>query len=741
VHYFFKRSALCDSGEFFDGAAQVSPSLDFKTRCSTGAPGILVVAPSTDKVWVRTPWGCGAPQPIPEALLLHVARPQGAPRAGGGGGGGGAPLPAPPRPGAPPRPAPIAAAVATAQGELFRLSFSDDKAAALPQMQPAARLAALGFFAPLLSGRWPTGASFQVPCQRAVFDALLSVMAGGDLPLDVEPSPALLYALHAAGDELGAPAPRALLPMGDPAARLGYRADLFALCPAWWRADAEEEARMARGESSVGALVRVNAKLAKALLFEPVTGGKGDGRWLFQEQPPAVMDAQKGLPVLETDPEAKLAAALPKVVGALLAKYPKSLAVAGGAVLGAVAQIPPPGTDVDLFVHSAEADLADLIAVDVKAAAAAAGYKFSESSCAFNFEPPAGRAGSEGKPFQLVLCLHKDRAQILEAFDLAPCKVLARAGPGGVLVVEALPAWCEALKAMAFWVDPTAWSKTAVGRVFKYVAKGFEACVPGTRRAAVVGCAWRSWMSKDPRRTLKRNVFTLDALFNAEAEHVFGTLNNAGAQHWAWDRGGRPPSKTGFHTNPSRVDNATVAAVSAAMWGAPELDVDHEKLPNKVKPGELGRGSYPQMFGGGRRHKKQYTYEHFWGPATREARSTDASLARRNAALKAAEQAAAAEGAVASASGGGGGGGGGSGGGVAAVEVSWSTVRATARFAPWDAGLSSLHNPEKLAALVDKEAAERTAAVVGPACTACGKFGAKVSCGACKQAGTLVRAR
>ena len=48
-HYFFRRSSLANMGCFYDGCGQVTPHLDFKSVCSTGTPGIIVVAPST---WV-----------------------------------------------------------------------------------------------------------------------------------------------------------------------------------------------------------------------------------------------------------------------------------------------------------------------------------------------------------------------------------------------------------------------------------------------------------------------------------------------------------------------------------------------------------------------------------------------------------------------------------------------------------------------------------------------------------------
>lgn len=97
-HYFFLRFSLANVGCFYDGCGQVTPHLDFKSVCSTGTPGIIVVAPSTwvvrlvvggptpshpypfpcsDKTWVRAPWDCDIVE-IPDDLLKLVARPNAA---------------------------------------------------------------------------------------------------------------------------------------------------------------------------------------------------------------------------------------------------------------------------------------------------------------------------------------------------------------------------------------------------------------------------------------------------------------------------------------------------------------------------------------------------------------------------------------------------------------------------------------------------------------------------------------
>ena len=65
------------------------------------------------------------------------------------------------------------------------------------------------------------------------------------------------------------------------------------------------------------------------------------------------------------------------------------------------------------------------------------------------------------RPFQVVLGLHRARSQILEYFDLAPCKALARI-ENETLVVEALPSFLQSLTSMSFWVDIKYWSPASV---------------------------------------------------------------------------------------------------------------------------------------------------------------------------------------------------------------------------------------------------------------------------------------
>ena len=79
-HYIFLRPAWADAEGFFDGARQVQAlAVDFKSVCSTGTSGLLVVAPSQGKAWVRPPWEY-EPFELPRELMEAVARSKQGPK-------------------------------------------------------------------------------------------------------------------------------------------------------------------------------------------------------------------------------------------------------------------------------------------------------------------------------------------------------------------------------------------------------------------------------------------------------------------------------------------------------------------------------------------------------------------------------------------------------------------------------------------------------------------------------------
>ena len=457
-HYYFKRTLTTNSQGYYDGPAQRGvKGIDFKTVTRGGTGGIIVVAPSTAKVWVR-PLFTTPVLGIPDELLRAVARPLHATRN-------------------------------------VKLVFQNDKTEKM--LNGCRFLRAITFFDPIFDGRWEAGGDEEealrltVPAEiePRIFNELLHVIEFADLSL--EPNPQLFTDLMAAADMLLIPSYLLKCLSSDRFERPIEQAGLFSVSPTWWRIDTEERTRRRNRESAVSTLVRIDAALASSLIYEPF---QRDSRWLLSDLKRAG-GIPVGGPALVTDPSNAMRLKLPETVLSVLQSNSENIVLAGGAVTGAVVHGVAEGNDYDIFLYSLDASAADVL-TDSIIAQFTPTHDVHESKNAVTFLPkanppidPSRRWGSPpiqegfaGAIFQLVLRLHRDRAQVLEGFDLAPSKALARVSPEGEIIVEAMPAWVEAMRTRAFWVDSSVNSGPLVGRVYKYISKGFDACVAGTRR-------------------------------------------------------------------------------------------------------------------------------------------------------------------------------------------------------------------------------------------------------------------
>lgn len=190
-------------------------------------------------------------------------------------------------------------------------------------------------------------------------------------------------------------------------------------------------------------------------------------------------------------------------VRAALSRFPGTLWLAGGAVLDMVAAARPgtPQNDYDLYlVGVADEGVADRIVRDVEAILQP--RITHRTGCAITFlldRPPGDGHGRKGGRreyvvVQFVLRLYGDAPEMLCSFDLPPCKVAltctstststCTSNQGVRCRVVYTHTWALSMRRMAFWVDPRCWSAASTIRVLKYVAKGFEAFLPGLPRRA-----------------------------------------------------------------------------------------------------------------------------------------------------------------------------------------------------------------------------------------------------------------
>ena len=190
--------------------------------------------------------------------------------------------------------------------------------------------------------------TLKMPMQRAVCEELLHLLEHGELTQERKPSVALLAAIDAAVDMLGVPELKNPLLQ-----RSSFMADLYQISPAWWRVHRDEQACMlgTDAEASDRALVRISDHLASITGYDSRLATNKDARWLFEKLPPLLDQSWDDIKVFEDHPSREMESSLPPVVMAILHRHPTCLAVAGGAVLGAVSRFAEYGSDVDLFIY------------------------------------------------------------------------------------------------------------------------------------------------------------------------------------------------------------------------------------------------------------------------------------------------------------------------------------------------------------------------------------------------------
>ena len=436
-HYWFRRSARADAMGYYDGSAQRVSGVDFKTRCSTGTAGVVVVAPSAGRVWIR-PLHDSILEPIPDDLLDAVAVPRCTVRA-------------------------------------YDLKFACGASATIE----TAHLGTMAYFEPFLDDDGGLGTRVPVPCDERSMRSLLAVLAFVErsdpyeqpLPPGASFDEAVELVDKLGGDAAGL---RERLVRGA----AFWRADLRAAWPAMDNALALEAAW--------GADAVRDIEVGTAIRYTPAGPQERRATWLFDDDP--TRRHYEGDTVVPSFSPVDIEAVLPEVVRTAMRRHP--LVLAGGAALallsprvmsssgGAVA-------DWDLFPYGVDEDAADAILRDVESTMD--GWRAIRTPRAFTFVcPPSDSAvHAMTSAVQIVLRLSETPADVLVGFDLPPCKVALFYDGGGNLRAVAAPSWFESMRRMAFPVPVHRWCKSSSLRVIKYVARGFDTMLPGVRRTFV----------------------------------------------------------------------------------------------------------------------------------------------------------------------------------------------------------------------------------------------------------------
>lgn len=436
-HYFFERSPLADREGYFDARSQVTPGVDFKTRCKTGNAGLIIVAPSTNKRWIRAPWNDvargGKLVPIPDELLRAVARPQ--------------------------------HKTATAV-----LEFADSEETVC--VTDNLHLARCDYMAPFFEEFADEEGSVTIlfPSHIDSNDVfcVLDVLDGGVFPVMRS---AEAESLVATADFMGVPMMKSFFSLTVPYSKLKLHMDLCSVDADWAKYAQRDE------------LVVLNPSTMYSLVsYTPLPK---DERWLLHEYP--ATSIEPGTSVLYDYPY--LYESLPHCVKWVLMEFPGVVVLAGSAALSQISPFVKSNKDFDLFVCTKDASVAHDVLAHM--AATSGILKSSRTGCAFTYVVRT----ETGKQIivQLVLKLFDSLEHLLvQRFDLPPCKVAIHHDLKNGFVITATQACLASLRHMAFWVHPSMWSVSTTSRVFKYYHKGFDVFVPGLIRDALRDCSGKA---------------------------------------------------------------------------------------------------------------------------------------------------------------------------------------------------------------------------------------------------------
>ena len=491
-HYWFRRSAECDAGGYYDGAAQVREKVDFKTRTSTGTAGVVVVAPSKGKRWVRA-ISAEALVDVPRRLLEAVARPT---------------------------------VVFLPGRDDARLRFACGSIATFP----ASALSRMSYFEPFLGGDLlgdDSSWAIPVPCTLREFSDVVSLLRGPTTPPPLhEKSDSGEEEDDDSGEEEEEEDdddddddPRRKSLVSNLGADRGDHHTIDASKIPGVLAIADRlgwDAARLRGKASAlfrRALVEKDRDPEMAAAVDSAGGGDDDLYdvfWpvRFRRRPKNVPDQAYVFADVdfssvrhgEADrPPEILGEAIDgfwngmdPVVRRLLESHPEKLTLAGGAVFGLLTGVA--FGDYDLFLTVPTAEEADAILRDVVGTCGRQGLtkRWSSKNATTLVSPESGVV------VQVVHRLYGSPADVVAGFDISAAMACAYVtspsssssqgqggGGGGDGRIIARHEFFVCIEQGAFEVRVDRWSAASIHRILKYRSRGLSAYLPGLRRKCV----------------------------------------------------------------------------------------------------------------------------------------------------------------------------------------------------------------------------------------------------------------
>lgn len=425
MHYYFRRSELADSGGYYDSRSPVMPSVDFKSRTSTGSGGIVLVAPTAGYTWIQQP--CGPPQPIPDDLLRAIAAPKHAEHH---------------------------VAFECRGGEVMecesRIAYTSPYIRMFIDKEVAGDVAMV--LVPL----------FSAAAVRFAIEAMDSRTLGA---IDREVSDEALAFIDFADFDKAS--------VKWFTETLSEREELSRVHPAMASAVVTDE------------LVAIDSALAGRTVHDPniIDDLNAEGCALEMGRPRRTSPSP-----ITPDPVYALESGLPARVKEWMRAFPGELIIAGGCVTGAIATGAPLGWDIDLFVVAQDTATGDRILDHILddediIEARNTGYAMT---MILEVEEVYTLTISE-VCVQVILVLNPTVESTVRGFDLAPSAACAYYVQGGdALVIRATASWLESIRSNAFPILSASWTDSSIMRVAKYSdVKGFVPYIAGLDRAKV----------------------------------------------------------------------------------------------------------------------------------------------------------------------------------------------------------------------------------------------------------------
>ena len=431
MHYFLLRSELADRCGYFDGANQVMRGVDFKSVCSTGSGGFVVVAPSHGRQWVRAPWSCGALiTTIPDTLLEAIA----VPRFGS-----------------------IRVVFQAHTGHRVHAGTG-------PVTQ-------LTYIAPFVDAAERDGAEETVVPLPQQFEACAAACIADAYTYGAPRQPAFVCDGVRPHNQLRQQAIAALQFadfLGMPIDQLRHLDE--AACETIRTASVSP-----RLACTIARTRMTEVPFGCRRVADPLSGATIQRASVFSEH--VRRGARVGHdPMIVCDPASVVWACLPENVRAQMMRHREQVFVAGGAILGAlIADDNLPVNDIDTYIVGAR--------TPQDANRIASGFITPGSESFITGSAVTITHPSEMHPVQVVLLMAETHKGVLNTFDMEPCRVGAFVDADGSLRVVCSGNWMACVEERAFPLCRRRWSSSATSRALKLALKGFCPYIAGLNRA------------------------------------------------------------------------------------------------------------------------------------------------------------------------------------------------------------------------------------------------------------------